>query len=76
MFANGFLHIDTLVLVDQQKLTFIYSELTLNISKRIYEEQSTVEMYRKKESKEFLLSACLDDEDNKTKKEKDYSEVF
>ena len=51
---------DTPVLADQQKLTFISSVQTLNAVLQIYQEQWTIGMDFERGSKESMLSAHFD----------------
>ena len=58
-FSDGILHMDISMLIDQQKITFISSLRTLGALKKTYQER-----WMTRESKETVLSAWLDDDDN------------
>ena len=55
---------DTSVLADQQKVTFINSVLTLGVIKKTYQERWLIGMDKERESRESMLSAQLDDDDD------------
>ena len=63
-FSYGLLHIDTLLLADQQKLTFTSCVWTLDAVWKIYRELWTLGMDGNRESKESVLSAYFDDYGN------------
>ena len=64
MFSYGLLHMDTLVLADQQKLTCISSVQTLDANKTISHEQWPIAMYGERESGESVLLVYFDDDDD------------
>ena len=61
-FSFGLLHIDTLVLVDQQNLTFISSVWTLDPVYRTFQKWWSIGMDGKKESRESMLLVHHDED--------------
>ena len=61
-FSYGLIYIDTPVLVDQRKLTFISFAQLLVVMEGLgkYREDLTISMDGKKEPRESKLSTCLD----------------
>ena len=66
MFCYGFLHMDTPVLADQQKVIFTISVVTLDAVKRTCQKQWLTVGDSKKESKEFVLLSCHDNDADET----------
>ena len=64
MFSNGSLHMDMAVLTDQQKITLISFVQTLDAVLRTYLKWWLIGTDSEKKSKESVLLACLDDEDD------------
>ena len=62
-FAYGLLYMDSLVLVNQQRLTFISCVWTLDAVWRTYQEWWSIGIDSERESKETVLSAHIDDDD-------------
>ena len=63
MFSYGFLHTDTPVLADQQRLIYISFVPTLDAVSRTYKEQWPIRSNGEKESREYILSECHDNDD-------------
>ena len=59
MFSYGLLHMDTPVLNDHQKFTFISSVLTLDVILKTHQEQWTTGTDGKIESRKSMLTARL-----------------
>ena len=64
MFSCGLLHIDTSMLADQQKLTYISGVRTLDAALRIYLEPWLIGTDDENDSRYFMLSAQSDDDDD------------
>ena len=63
IFSDRLLHMDPTVLANQQKLTVISSLQTLDTVKRTCQEQWLIGTDSKRESRESLLSAHLDEDE-------------
>ena len=57
-FPNELLHMDTPVVINQQRLTFINSVPTLDAIKRIYQEKWSIGTDGENESRESMLLLC------------------
>ena len=64
MFSYRLQHMDTPVLADQQKLTFISSVWTLDALLSTFQWQWSIGMGGKRELRESVLLACLHDFDD------------
>ena len=60
-FSNGLLHIDTPILADKHELTFISFVQTLDAIKKTYKEWWPIGMNDERESRESMLLACIED---------------